>query len=122
MDYGFHAPTISFPVMGTMMIEPTESESKSEIDRFCDAMIEIRREVAEIETGKMDRSNNVLKNAPHSIDAVISDEWNRPYSRSRAVTPLPWVKERKVWPYVSRIDNVYGDRNLICTCPPISNY
>ncbi len=122
MDYGFHAPTISFPVPGTMMIEPTESESKAELDRFCDAMIAIRKEIEEIATGKADRQNNLLKNAPHTAEQVTRDAWTRPYSRERAAYPLPWVRERKFWPSVGRIDAVYGERNLVCACPPVEAY
>lgn len=122
MDYGFHAPTISFPVPGTMMIEPTESESKPEIDRFLEAMISIREEIREIESGKADRKNNVLKNAPHTAEFVTRTEWNYPYSREKAVFPAAWVKESKFWPSVARIDNVYGERNLVCACPPIEAY
>ncbi len=122
MDYGFHAPTVSFPVPGTMMIEPTESESKEELDRFCEAMIEIRQEIAQIEAGKMDRQRNPLRLAPHTAEVVTGTEWNRPYPREQAAYPLPWVRERKFWPSVSRIDGVYGDRNLICTCPPVASY
>jgi glycine dehydrogenase len=122
MDYGFHAPTISFPVAGTLMIEPTESESLPELDRFCDAMIAIRAEIEEIACGKADRKNNLLKNAPHTASQIASDQWDRPYSRERAVFPLPWVRTRKFWPSVARIDNVYGDRNLMCSCPPLETY
>ena len=122
MDYGFHAPTMSFPVAGTLMIEPTESESKAELDRFCDAMIGIREEIRAIEQGKMDRQNNPLKNAPHTADDVTADDWDRPYAREQAAFPAPWVRERKFWPAVGRIDNPYGDRNLICTCPPMESY
>lgn len=122
IDYGFHAPTVSFPVIGTMMVEPTESESKDELDRFCEALIAIRKEIEEIEQGKADKENNVLKNAPHTVEAAISDEWQYPYSRAKAVYPLPYVKENKFWPPVARIDNVYGDRNLVCACPPIEAY
>ena len=122
MDYGFHAPTVSFPVPGTMMIEPTESESTEELDRFCEALIEIRKEIAEIETGKADRGNNVLKNAPHTAVMVLADEWNLPYSRQKAVYPLPGVKANKFWPSVRRIDSAYGDRNLMCSCIPVSDY
>jgi glycine dehydrogenase len=122
MDYGFHAPTVSFPVAGTMMIEPTESESKAEMDRFCEAMILIRQEIAEIEQGKMDRQNNPLKNAPHTAEQVVRDSWNRPYSRERAVYPVAWVRENKFWPAVGRIDNVYGERNLVCSCLPLEAY
>ena len=121
MDYGFHAPTMSFPVAGTFMIEPTESESKAELDRFCDALIAIRQEIREIEEGRMDREDNPLRNAPHTIDATVGD-WNHPYSREQAVFPLPWVREHKFWSSVGRIDNVYGDRNLVCACPPLESY
>ncbi len=119
MDYGFHAPTMSWPVAGTLMVEPTESESKSELDRYCDALIGIRNEIREIEEGRADRENNVLKNAPHTAHAVTADVWNRPYSREQAAFPAPWVREHKFWPPVARIDNAYGDRNLMCTCPPL---
>ncbi|MDZ7288678.1 MAG: aminomethyl-transferring glycine dehydrogenase [candidate division KSB1 bacterium] len=122
MDYGFHAPTVSFPVPGTLMIEPTESESKEELDRFCDALIAIRKEIEEIETGSADRANNVLKNAPHTVEVVVSDTWNFPYSREKAAFPLPWVRQRKFWPSVGRIDNAYGDRHLVCACPPMEAY
>ncbi|HEY3860251.1 MAG TPA: aminomethyl-transferring glycine dehydrogenase [Verrucomicrobiae bacterium] len=116
MDYGFHAPTVSFPVPGTMMIEPTESESKEELDRFCDALIAIHAEIQEIESGQADRQNNLLKNAPHTALAVVKEPWDRPYSRERAAFPAPWTREQKFWPAVGRIDNVWGDRNLVCTC------
>ncbi len=122
MDYGFHAPTISFPVPGTLMVEPTESESKEELDRFCDAMILIREEIAEIESGEMDRQNNLLKNAPHTAEQIAKTEWDHPYSRERAVFPTAWIRERKFWPSVGRINNVLGDRNLICACPSIEAY
>ena len=122
MDYGFHAPTISFPVPGTMMIEPTESESLAELDRFCEAMISIRKEIEAIEKGKADRKNNLLKNAPHTARAVVADAWDRPYTREEAVFPAAWVRDHKFWPSVARIDNVAGDRNLICTCPGIDEY
>ena len=122
MDYGFHAPTVSFPVMETMMIEPTESESRAEIDRFCEAMISIRKEIAEIEDGQADRSDNVLKNAPHTAAQVTQTEWVHEYSREKAAFPVPWVRERKYWPPVARINEVQGDRNLICACPPIDSY
>jgi glycine dehydrogenase len=122
MDFGFHAPTMSFPVPGTLMIEPTESESKSELDRFCDTMIAIRGEIQEVVEGRMPRDNNPLKNAPHTADAVIATEWTRPYSREQAAFPAPWIRDRKFWPAVARIDDAYGDRNLLCTCPPISAY
>jgi glycine dehydrogenase len=122
MDYGFHAPTVSFPVAGTMMVEPTESESKAEIDRFCDAMISIYGEIEAVASGKADRQNNVLKNAPHTAQQVVSDKWDRPYSREQAAYPAPWTREYKFWPAVSRIDSVYGDRNLICSCPPMESF
>jgi glycine dehydrogenase len=122
MDYGFHAPTVSFPVPGTLMIEPTESEPKEELDRFCDAMIAIRSEIDAIVTGKADPRDNVLKNAPHTAAAVTTDEWNHPYSREQAAFPLPFVRANKYWPPVGRIDNPYGDRNLFCVCPPIEDY
>jgi glycine dehydrogenase len=116
MDYGFHAPTISWPVPGTMMIEPTESESKEELDRFCEALISIHGEIMAIETGQVDKQNNLLKNAPHTADMLADESWNRPYSREQACFPAAWLKEHKFWPAVSRIDNVYGDRNLVCSC------
>jgi glycine dehydrogenase len=122
MDYGFHAPTISWPVPGTMMIEPTESESKAELDRYCDALILIRQEIAEIEEGRLPRDNNPLKHAPHTIDAIAQSEWPHPYSREQAAFPAPWLRDHKFWPTVSRIDSVYGDRNLVCTCPPMDTY
>lgn len=118
MDYGFHAPTMSWPVPGTLMIEPTESESKAELDRFCKALISIRKEIMEIENGKMDINNNVLKGAPHPASAVMADEWKKPYSRELAAFPASWVRESKFWPSTGRVDNVYGDRNLICTLLP----
>jgi glycine dehydrogenase len=119
MDYGFHAPTMSFPVAGTMMVEPTESEAKDELDRFCDAMIAIRQEIQAVIDGRADPKDNVLKNAPHTASAISSSEWAHPYTREQAVFPLPFVRERKFWPSVSRIDNPFGDRNLFCTCPPM---
>jgi len=122
MDYGFHAPTVSWPVAGTMMIEPTESESKEELDRFCDAMISIRTEIDAIVNGKTDRQNNLLKNAPHTALQIASEKWDRPYSREQAAFPAPWTREHKFWPSVARIDNVYGDRNLFCSCPPIEEF
>jgi len=122
MDYGFHAPTVSFPVSGTMMVEPTESEPKAELDRFCDAMIAIRNEIREIESGSAPRENNLLKNAPHTATVVVASEWNRPYSRERAAFPTAWSRQYKFWPAVSRLNNVLGDRNLICSCPPIESY
>ncbi|WP_163997310.1 aminomethyl-transferring glycine dehydrogenase [Pyxidicoccus caerfyrddinensis] len=122
MDYGFHAPTVSFPVAGTLMIEPTESESKAELDRFCDAMIHIRQEIRDIEEGRMPKDNNVLKNAPHTARVITGPEWNRPYSRELAVFPVAWVRENKFWPSVGRLNNVLGDRKLVCSCPPIEDY
>ena len=122
MDYGFHAPTVSFPVAGTLMIEPTESEPKPELDRFIDALLEIRKEIREVEEGKADKENNVLKNAPHTAAVITADEWRLPYSRQKAAYPLHFVKEAKFWPSVSRVDNAYGDRNLVCSCLPIEEY
>ena len=123
MDYGFHAPTLSFPVAGTIMIEPTESEDLAELDRFCDAMLSIKKEIDEIARGDADAENNVLANAPHSLNLVTADEWDLPYSRSKAAYPLDYVREgNKFWPTVRRVDNAKGDRNLICTCPPMESY
>jgi glycine dehydrogenase len=122
MDYGFHAPTVSFPVAGTLMVEPTESESKDELDRFCDAMIAIYGEIREIVTGTADPQDNVLKNAPHTAAEALADNWSHPYSREKAVYPLPYLRANKFWPAVARIDNAYGDRNLVCTCPPLEEY
>ena len=122
MDYGFHAPTVSFPVAGTLMVEPTESEDKGELDRFCDAMIQIRGEIEDVVTGRADRRDNVLKNAPHTAAAIAASEWTHPYSREQAAFPLPFVAASKVWPSVGRIDNPYGDRNLFCMCPPVETY
>jgi glycine dehydrogenase len=122
IDFGFHPPTVSFPVAGTLMIEPTESESKEELDRFCDAMIAIREEIREIEDGRADRENNLLTNAPHTLEQVIADGWNRPYPRERAAYPSRAVREHKVWPTVGRIDSAFGDRNLMCVCPPVEAY
>jgi glycine dehydrogenase len=122
MDYGFHAPTMSFPVPGTLMVEPTESESQAELDRFCEAMIAIRAEITAIETGSMDKANNPLKNAPHTAAAVAGTEWDRPYSREQAAFPAPWLRVHKYWPPVARVDNAYGDRNLVCACPPMDAY
>jgi glycine dehydrogenase len=122
MDYGFHAPTLSFPVPGTIMIEPTESEDKAELDRFCDAMLSIREEIRSIEEGKTDKKDNPLKNAPHTQQVVISSDWKRSYSRETAAFPLPYVSGNKFWPSVSRVNNTHGDRNLICTCEPVSSY
>jgi glycine dehydrogenase len=122
MDYGFHAPTMSFPVAGTMMIEPTESESKEELDRFCETMLQIRREIEEVEKGLADKKENVLKNAPHTMIEVTGDSWKHPYSRKKAAFPLPFISQHKFWPSVGRVDNAYGDRNLICSCPSIESY
>jgi len=122
MDYGFHAPTMSFPVPGTLMVEPTESESKQELDRFCDAMIRIHGEIQEIVEGRRPKDDNVLKNSPHTAEAVTTTDWKHPYSREQAAFPAPWLHDYKFWPAVGRIDNAYGDRNLVCTCPPIDSY
>ncbi|BAU10802.1 glycine dehydrogenase [Leptolyngbya sp. NIES-3755] len=122
IDYGFHPPTVSWPVAGTVMVEPTESESKAELDRFCDAMIAIREEIRLIETGKVDRTNNLLKNAPHTVADLTSEDWNRPYSRNEAIFPTAWTRANKFYPAVGRIDNAYGDRNLVCSCLPMDAY
>jgi glycine dehydrogenase len=122
MDYGFHAPTLSFPVAGTLMVEPTESESKYELDRFCDAMIAIHAEMTAVETGVADVKNNLLKNAPHTADQIASDAWNRPYSREQAAFPAKDLHDYKFWPHVSRVDNVFGDRNPVCSCVGMENY
>ena len=122
MDYGFHAPTVSFPVPGTFMVEPTESETKEELDRFCDALISIRKEIKEIESEVYDKDDNVLKNAPHTMKEIGADEWSHPYPRSKAAYPLRYLESRKFWPAISRIDNAYGDRNLMCSCIPLSEY
>jgi len=122
MDYGFHAPTTSFPVVDTLMVEPTESESKAELDRFCEAMIAIRNEIDEIVSGKADKKDNVLKHAPHTSKIVVNSNWNRSYTREKAAFPLAWVRDNKFWPSVARVDNVYGDKNLVCSCPPIEAY
>jgi glycine dehydrogenase len=122
MDYGFHAPTVAWPVIGTMMVEPTESEGKDELDRFCDALLEIKKEIHEIADGIYPREDNVLKNSPHTIESAVSDNWNHSYSREKALFPLPYLREYKFWPASARIDNVYGDRNLVCTCPSIEVY
>lgn len=119
MDYGFHAPTVSFPVAGTMMIEPTESEDKAELDRFCDAMISIKKE---IDLCRIEDEVNVLKNAPHTLAMVTANDWNFPYSREQAAFPLEYVSQNKFWPTVRRVDDAYGDRNLICSCAPIESY
>jgi glycine dehydrogenase len=122
IDYGFHAPTVSFPVPGTLMIEPTESESKAELDRFCEAMIAIYGEIRAIETGEADRQDNALKRAPHPAEDLLAEAWARGYTRQSAAYPLAWVRGRKFWPPVSRIDSAYGDRNLFCTCPPVEAF
>jgi glycine dehydrogenase len=122
MDYGFHAPTMSWPVPGTLMIEPTESESRAELDRLCDALIAIREEIGAIESGRADRQDNPLKNAPHPADALLGSEWPHPYSREQAAYPAPFTRVHKYWPPVARVDNTYGDRNLICLCPPLEEY
>ena len=122
MDFGFHAPTTSFPVVDTLMVEPTESESKAELDRFCAAMIAIRTEIDEVLAGKADKKDNILKHAPHTAKSVCANEWTRPYSREQAAFPLAWVRDNKFWPAVARVDNVFGDKNLVCSCPPIQSY
>jgi glycine dehydrogenase len=122
MDYNFHAPTLSFPVAGTIMIEPTESEDKAELDRFCDALLNIRKEIKAIEDGKADKADNALKNAPHTQFVICANEWNHAYSRESAAFPLDYVKHNKFWPSISRVNNTYGDRNLICTCEPVESY
>ncbi|MFI5237434.1 MAG: glycine dehydrogenase (aminomethyl-transferring), partial [Ignavibacteriales bacterium] len=122
MDYGFHAPTVSFPVPGTIMVEPTESESQAEIDRYCDALLSIREEIREIEEGKFNSEDNVLKNSPHTLASVISDKWKHSYNREKAAYPISFTRENKFWPSVRRVDNAYGDRNLVCSCLPIEDY
>jgi glycine dehydrogenase len=122
MDYGFHAPTLSFPVAGTLMVEPTESESKHELDRFIEAMIAIRREIRAIEEGRIDREDNPLRNAPHTAAMVTAENWEHDYPREAAAFPVPGLKQHKYWPPVARIDNVYGDRHVVCSCPPLSAY
>jgi glycine dehydrogenase len=122
MDFGFHAPTISWPVAGTVMVEPTESEPKEELDRFCEAMIAIHAEIQAVETGQSDKLNNPLKNAPHTAEAVAADQWDRPYSRQQAAYPVPWLREQKFWPPVGRVDNVFGDRNPVCSCAGMEDY
>ncbi|KXK44264.1 MAG: glycine dehydrogenase [Bacteroidetes bacterium OLB11] len=122
MDYGFHAPTLSFPVAGTLMIEPTESEDKAELDRFCDALLNIKKEIDLVVNKQVDAKNNVLKNAPHTQWVITANDWDRPYSRQEAAFPLEWVKTNKFWPTVSRVNNTHGDRNLVCTCEPIESY
>jgi glycine dehydrogenase len=122
MDYGFHAPTMSFPVAGTLMVEPTESESLHELDTFIEAMTSIRKEIAEVASGVMDREDNVLKNSPHPAHTLTKSEWKHSYSREKAVFPTAYLRKNKYWPTVARIDNAYGDRNLICSCPSIEEY
>jgi glycine dehydrogenase len=123
IDYGFHAPTLSFPVPGTIMIEPTESESKAELDLFCDALIKIHKEIDEVATGKYPADNNMLSNAPHTLGVITADDWTLPYSRAEAAYPLAVLRHRhKFWASVARVDNAYGDRNLVCVCPPIEEY
>jgi glycine dehydrogenase len=122
MDYGYHAPTVSFPVAGTLMIEPTESESQAELDRFCDAMIAIRAEIEEVALGLADRELNVLRQAPHTAAMVVADDWTLPYSREKAAFPAPWTRQHKFWPAVRRVNDAYGDRNLVCACPPMEVY
>lgn len=122
MDYGFHAPTMSWPVAGTIMVEPTESESKAELDRFCDALIAIRQEIAQIEAGEIDAEASALRGAPHTADAIAADQWDRQYSRQEAAFPAEWTRNGKFWPAVGRVDNAYGDRNLVCTCDPLDSF
>jgi glycine dehydrogenase len=122
MDYGFHAPTVAFPVHGTLMVEPTESEPLEELDRFCEAMISIRKEIKEIEEGKADKANNVVKNAPHTQEMIILDKWEYPYSKEKAAFPVKFEMQDKYWPPVTKVDDAYGDRNLVCTCEPIDSY
>ena len=122
IDYGFHAPTLSFPVAGTLMVEPTESEPLVELDRFCDAMIAIRAEIAKVEAGQWPRDDNPLVNAPHTVQALVRAEWPHRYAREEAAYPLASLRRQKYWSPVARVDNVYGDRNLMCSCPPVSDY
>jgi glycine dehydrogenase len=122
MDYGFHAPTMSFPIAGTLMVEPTESEPIEELDRFITAMTQIREEIRSIESGKLPKEDNPLKNAPHTQSAVTATEWAHPYPREQAAFPAPWTRARKFWPHVGRVNNALGDRNLVCSCPPIEDY
>jgi glycine dehydrogenase len=122
MDYGFHAPTMSWPVVGTLMVEPTESEPKAELDRFIDAMIAIRHEITAVESSNMNLKDNPLVNSPHTVEALLKSEWTHSYTREQAAFPLPWLRANKIWPAVGRIDNVYGDRNLICSCPSVESY
>jgi glycine dehydrogenase len=121
-DYGFHSPTMSWPVAGTLMIEPTESEDLGELDRLCDSLLAIRSEIDDIGKGKYTLEDSPLRNAPHTVEDILSDTWDKPYSREFAAYPAPWVKQNKFWPFCGRVDNVYGDRNLICTCPPLEAY
>jgi glycine dehydrogenase len=122
IDYGFHAPTVSFPVAGTLMVEPTESEDLAELDRFCEAMIQIRQEIEDVVSGRADRADNLLTQAPHTAAAVVASDWAHPYSREAAAFPLPFVRAHKFWPAVGRVDNPFGDRNLVCTCPDVEAY
>ena len=122
MDYGYHAPTVSFPVPGTLMVEPTESESLVELNRFCDVLVSIRKEIEDIEIGESDKADNTMKNAPHTAESVTANEWNHPYSREAAAYPIEEVRNNKFWPSVGRINNAYGDRNLVCSCLPVSEY
>jgi glycine dehydrogenase len=122
MDYGYHAPTVSFPIAGTLMVEPTESESKQELDRFCDALLSIREEIRAIENGVYSQEDNLLVNAPHTAERIMASDWSHKYTREMAAYPRPWVKEKKFWPSVSRVDSTYGDRNLVCACLPLSEY
>jgi glycine dehydrogenase len=122
MDYGFHAPTLSFPVHGTLMVEPTESESLQELDKFINAMVSIAGEIEEVKEGKADREDNVLRNSPHTVKVVTANEWNHKYDRQKAAFPLKWIAENKFWPAVGRVDDGYGDRNLVCTCDPVDSY
>lgn len=122
IDFGFHAPTMSWPVAGTLMIEPTESESKAEMDRFIEAMIQIKKEADMVKAGQLDAENNPLRNAPHTAEMVISSDWKYPYTRELAAYPLSWVRSNKAWPPVGRVDNAYGDRNVVCACPPLESY
>ena len=122
MDYGFHAPTLSFPVAGTLMVEPTESEPKAELDRFCDALIAIRAEIDDVEHGKLPKDNNPLKNAPHTMHVVTATEWNKPYSRETAAFPVPWTRGHKFWPTIGRVNNALGDRKHVRCCPPVEDY
>jgi glycine dehydrogenase len=122
MDYGFHAPTMSWPVGGTIMVEPTESESKAELDRFCDALLSIREEIRAVERGEATNENSVVHQAPHTLDDIVDEKWDRPYSRFDAAFPSPATRRSKFWPTVNRIDDVYGDRNFVCSCPPLEDY